>query len=64
MPAGTDLYALNPSYADPGTARVGYAATLQPVRNGDVGNLVLDVLGQSPIPGSELDHGQDLEVRR
>jgi hypothetical protein len=61
VPAGADLYALNPTYVDPGTARVGYAAA-QPVRNGDVGNLVLDVLGYGPIPGSELDAAQDLEV--
>ena len=60
--AGADLYAINPTYADPGKARVGYAAALQPVRNGDVGNLVLDVLGLPPIPGSEHDYAQDLEV--
>ena len=62
VPAGADLYALNPTYADPGTKRVGYAAALQPVRNGDVANLVLDVLGLPPIPLSELDYAQDLEV--
>ncbi len=63
VPAGADLYALNPTYADPGTRRVGYAAARQPIRNGDVGNLVLDVLGLPPIPQSELDYAQDLEVR-
>ena len=62
VPAGADLYALNPTYADPGNRRVGYAAALQPVRNGDVGNLVLDVLGLPAIPHSELDAAQDLEV--
>jgi Type I phosphodiesterase / nucleotide pyrophosphatase len=60
--AGSDLYDLNPTYADPGTRRVGYRAERQPVRNGDVGNLVLDVLGLSAIPHSELDADQDLEV--
>jgi hypothetical protein len=60
--ARTDLYELNPAYADPGTRRVGYGADLQPVRNGDVGNLVLDVLGLPAIPHSELDAEQDLEV--
>ena len=60
--AGADLYAINPTYADPGKARVDYAAELQPVRNGDVGNLVLDVLGLPPIPNSEHDFAQDLEV--
>ena len=50
VPAGADLYALNPTYADPGTKRVGYAAARQPVRNGDVANLVLDVLGLPADP--------------
>jgi hypothetical protein len=59
---GTDLYVLNRTYADPGTRRVGYAAPRQPIRNGDVGNLVLDALGLPAIPGSELDADQDLEV--
>jgi hypothetical protein len=62
VPAGVDLYSLNPTYADPGTARPGYAAPRQPIRNGDVGNLVLDVLGFPAIPGSELDAAQDLEI--
>ncbi len=62
VPAGVDLYDLNPAYADPGTTRPGYAAPRQPIRNGDVGNLVLDVLGLGPVPGSELDAAQDLEV--
>jgi hypothetical protein len=62
VPAGADLYALNPTYANPGTERVGYAAAGQPVRNGDLGNLVLDVLGLPPIPQSGLDYAQDLEV--
>jgi hypothetical protein len=62
VPAGADLYAINPTYADPGKARVGYDAERHPVRNGDVGNLVLDVLGLPPIPNSEHDFAQDLEV--
>jgi hypothetical protein len=62
VPAGVDLYDINPTYADPGRRRPGYAAARQPVRNGDVGNLVLDVLGLPAIPGSELDRAQDLEV--
>jgi len=62
VPAATDLYSLNPTYADPGKRRVGYAAPRQPIRNGDIGNLVLDVLGLPPIPKSELDYAQDLEL--
>jgi hypothetical protein len=62
VPADADLYALNPTYADPRTRRPGYVAPRQPVRNADVGNLVLDVLGLPAIPGSELDAAQDLEV--
>jgi predicted AlkP superfamily pyrophosphatase or phosphodiesterase len=62
VPGDTDLYDLNPTYADPGTQRVGYAAAGQPVRNGDVGNLVLDVLVLPARHGSELDAAQDLEV--
>lgn len=58
-----DLYALNPDYADPGTARVGYSAPRQPVRNGDVANLALMLLGIGAVPGSDLDAGQDLDVR-
>ena len=50
VPAGADLYALNPTYADPGSLRVGYGTAQQPVRNGDVGNLVLDVLGLPADP--------------
>ncbi len=62
VPAGVDLYDLNPTYADPGRLRVGYDEAKQPVRNGDIANLVLDVLGLPPIPHSEHDYEQDLEV--
>jgi hypothetical protein len=62
VPAGVDLYDLNPTYRDPGTRRPGYGANRQPIRNADVANLVLDVLGLPAIPHSELDADQDLEV--
>ncbi len=62
VPAGADLYDLNPTYADPGTRRVGYRAARQPIRNGDVANLVLDVLGLPAIPRSQLNADQDLQV--
>lgn len=56
-----DLYALNPDYADPGVQQPGYDGP-QPVRNGDVANLVTDLLGLDPVPGSQLNAAQDLDV--
>jgi len=58
-----DLYDLNPDYADPGRRRPSYDEALQPVRNGDLGNLSLDLLGLQPIPGSELDADYSLDVQ-
>jgi Type I phosphodiesterase / nucleotide pyrophosphatase len=57
-----DLYTLNPDYRDPGSKRPTYASKRQPVRNGDLGNLALDLLGLGSIPGSELDVDQSLDV--
>lgn len=59
---GSDLYRLNPGYADPGKVRVDYVTPLQPVRNGSLANLSLDLLGLGPVPGSEHDLRQDLSV--
>lgn len=59
---GADLYALNPDYADPGEEQVPYDAPRQPVRNGAVANVTLHLLGLAPVPGSEHDAGQDLDV--
>ena len=52
---GIDLYDLNPTRRDPGTARVGYEGP-QPVRNLDLAALALDLLGlpwfdELPMPG-------------
>jgi predicted AlkP superfamily pyrophosphatase or phosphodiesterase len=60
---GANLYALNRDYARPGRRRTTYDAERQPVRNGDVANLVTDLLGLRSVPGSEHDADQDLDVR-
>lgn len=59
---GTDLYDLNPDYADPGTRRTSYAAPRQPVRNGDLANLALDLLDLPAVPGSEHNAALDLDT--
>jgi len=57
VPAGADLYALNPQLRNPGSARVGYKG-VQPVRNGFVANLATKALGMPPVTGSTLDSDQ------
>jgi hypothetical protein len=61
VPAGADLYAMNPGYQDPAGDRVSYQGP-QPIRNGFVANLVTTVLGLPAIPGSEFNSRQDFTV--
>jgi hypothetical protein len=58
---GAELYELNPDYANPGRRRTSYSDSRQPVRNGDVANLALDLLGLGAVKGSEHDRAQDLD---
>lgn len=60
--AGMDLYSLNPDRADPGTGRPDYTAAVGPVRNAESGNLIADLLGFGPIPGSGINTGQSLDL--
>jgi hypothetical protein len=63
--AGADLYTLNSGVRqDPGTGRPPITDAIQPIRNGEAGNLALQWLGLGPIPGSTFNASQDLAVRR
>lgn len=60
--SGADLYIINPvSRKNPGMERPDYSGQ-QPVRNGDVANVALKLLGLGPVPGSTINVGQNLSV--
>lgn len=54
-----NLYDLNPTYTDPGTARVLFDGP-QPIRNGDLANLSAHLLGLGPVDGSLWGTDQSL----
>jgi len=59
-----DLYALNTgTRQSPGEGRPDYSVLKPPVRNGDLGNLALYLLGLPSIPGSTINVKQDLRVK-
>lgn len=60
---GADLYDLNRDYRDPDHRRTTYTADRQPVRNGDVANVVVRLLGLDPVPGSRFGRGDALDLR-
>ncbi|MCX5752764.1 MAG: alkaline phosphatase family protein [Candidatus Krumholzibacteria bacterium] len=63
IPAGADLYWLNPSTrANPGNGRPSYAVSPPPIRNSESANLSLDLLGLPSVPGSVLDAAQDCDA--
>lgn len=59
---GVDLYAINPTYKDPGTRRTRYGMRRPPVRNGMIANLALDLLDLPAVAGSEFDAEMDLRL--
>ena len=61
VPAASDLYGLNPALTSPGKEQVGYSGP-QPIRVGDVANLVMRTLGLPPVPGSTIDPEQRFQV--
>jgi hypothetical protein len=61
VPAGGDLYALNPRYTDPGATNPGYGQP-SPIRNTFVADLVTKQLALPPVPGSAMGWSQDFTV--
>ena len=62
---GNELYKINPSSRkDPADKNPKYESEgLQPIRNGDAGNLAMSLLGLPAIDGSTINSKQDLKVK-
>ena len=61
--AADDLYALNAEVREePGANRPGFDAPAQPIRNGGVANLALELLGLDPVPGSTINVASRMRV--
>ena len=58
-----DLYQFNPTRMNPGTERIAFDVPGQPIRNGDVGNFSLKLLGLPAIPGSVIGKDQDIKTQ-
>jgi hypothetical protein len=63
VPAGHNLYGLNPTFRSPGSNRTDYHGK-QPIRNADLANLATDALDLPRVPGSEFDSPRSLNVFR
>lgn len=61
VPAGQDLYALNPAALSPGSGNPGLDVG-QPIRNASVADLATSALGLPAVKGSLFDSGGDLNV--
>lgn len=57
----TDLYWLNAVYANPKRAQVGYGGA-QPIRAGDVANLITRALALPPVPGATMGATQQFQA--
>jgi predicted AlkP superfamily pyrophosphatase or phosphodiesterase len=52
---GIDLYKMNKDIRqDPGDKQIPYGQLLQPIRNGDVANCAMSILGLPMVPGSTI----------
>jgi predicted AlkP superfamily pyrophosphatase or phosphodiesterase len=63
VPAGRNLYSLNPALRSPGASRTNYSGK-QPIRNADLANVVTDALDLPPVPGSELNGSGTINLFR